>query len=79
MKMCVLRRDGQSAYNGMVMVIADITERLFGEKEMVIDKNNQEFTEVITFEIGDNEEEKVVMFIKEISRVKQLYAVRINE
>lgn len=79
MKMCVLRRDGQKVHNGMAMVIAGITEKFFGEKEMVIDKNDQEFTEMLTFEIGGNEEEQVVMFIKEISRVNPLYAVRIKE
>ena len=78
MKICVLRRDGQKVHNGMAMVIASITEKFFGEKEMFIDKNEQEFTEILNFEIEDNEEEQLVMFIKEVSRVNPLYAVRIN-
>ena len=78
MKICVLRRDGQKVHNGMAMVIASITEKFFGEKEMFIDKNEQEFTEILTFEIEGNEEEQVVMFIQEVSKVNPLYAVRIK-
>ena len=41
MKICVLRRDGQKVHNGMAMVIASITERFFGEKEIVFAKNKE--------------------------------------
>ena len=78
MKICVLRRDGQKVHNGMAMVIASITERFFGEKQIVFAKNKKEFTEILTFEIEDNEEKQAVMFIQEVSRVNPLYAVRIN-
>ncbi len=79
MKICVLRRDGKEVHNGMAMVIAGITEDFFGKKEIFIDKNEEDFTEMLTFFVIENiEEQKIVPFIKEVSRKNPLYAVRIE-
>ena len=78
MKICILRRDGENVHNGMVEVMFAITERYFGRKELFLDKNEKEFTQMITFSVSDNEDSSnIVQFIIAVSEVNPLYAVRI--
>ena len=78
MKICILRRDGENVHNGMVEVMFAITERYFGRKELFLDKNEKEFTQMITFSVSDNEDSfNIVQFIIAVSEVNPLYAVRI--
>lgn len=78
MKICILRRDGENVHNGMVEVMFAITERYFGRKELFLDKNEKEFTQMITFSVSDNEDSSnIVQFIIAVSGVNPLYAVRI--
>lgn len=78
MKICILRRDGENVHNGMVEVMFAITEKYFGKRELLLDKNEKEFTQMITFSVSDNEDSaNIVQFIIEVSEVNPLYAVRI--
>ncbi len=78
MKICILRRDGENVHNGMVEVMFAITERYFGRKELFLDKNEKEFTQMITFSVSDNEDSSnIVQFIIAVSGVNPLYTVRI--
>lgn len=78
MKICILRRDGENVHNGMAEVMFAITERYFGRKELFLDKNEKEFTQMITFSVSDNEDSSnIVQFIIAVSEVNPLYAVRI--
>ena len=78
MKICILRRDGENVHNGMAEVMLAITERYFGRKELFLDKNEKEFTQMITFSVSDNEDSSnIVQFIIAVSEVNPLYAVRI--
>ena len=58
MKICVLRRDGKDVHNGMVMVIPDIVVKFFGMKDVSIYKDKEEFTQMLVFEAGKEEESK---------------------
>lgn len=78
MKICILRRDGENVHNGMAEVMFTITEKYFGRKELFLDKNEKEFTQMITFSVSDNEDSSnIVQFIIAVSEVNPLYAVRI--
>ena len=78
MEICILRRDGENVHNGMVEVMFAITERYFGRKELFLDKNEKEFTQMITFSVSDNEDSSnIVQFIIAVSGVNPLYTVRI--
>ena len=78
MKICILRRDGENVHNGMAEVMFTITEKYFGNRELFLDKNEKEFTQMITFSVSDNEDSSnIVQFIIAVSEVNPLYAVRI--
>ena len=78
MKICILRRDGENVHNGMIEVMSAIIEKKFGDREMFLDKNKKEFTQMITFLVSDNEDSSnIVQFIIAVSEVNPLYAVRI--
>ena len=78
MKICILRRDGENIHNGMIEVMTAIIEKKFGDREMFLDKNKKEFTQMITFLVSDNEDSSnIVQFIIAVSEVNPLYAVRI--
>lgn len=78
MKICILRRDGENVHNGMAEVMLAITERYFGRKELFLDKNEKEFTQMITFSVSDNEDSSnIVQFIIAASEINLLYTVRI--
>jgi hypothetical protein len=78
MKICILRRDGENVHNGMAEVMFTITEKYFGRKELFLDKNEKEFTQMITFSVSDNEDSSnIVQFIIEVSEINPLYTVRI--
>ena len=78
MKICILRRDGENVHNGMVEVMFAITEKYFGRKELFLDKNEKEFTQMITFSVSDNEDSSnIVQFIIAVSEINPLYTVRI--
>lgn len=78
MKICILRRDGENVHNGMAEVMFTITEKYFGRKELFLDKNEKEFTQMITFSVSDNEDSSnIVQFIIEVSEINPLNTVRI--
>ena len=78
MKICILRRDGENIHNGMIEVMSAIIEKKFGDREMFLDKNKKEFTQMITFLVSDNEDSSnIVQFIIEVLEINPLYAVRI--
>lgn len=78
MKIYILRRDGENIHNGMAEVMFTITEKYFGRKELFLDKNEKEFTQMITFSVSDNEDSSnIVQFIIEVSEINPLYTVRI--
>ena len=78
MKICILRRDGENIHNGMIEVMSAIIEKKFGNREMFLDKNKKEFTQMITFLVSDNEDSSnIVQFIIEVSEINPLYTVRI--
>lgn len=78
MKICILRRDGENIHNGMIEVMTAIIEKKFGDREMFLDKNKKEFTQMITFLVSDNEDSSnIVQFIIVVSEVNPVYAVRI--
>lgn len=78
MKICILRRDGENVHNGMIEVMSAIIEKKFGDREMFLDKNKKEFTQMITFLVSDNEDSSnIVQFIIEVSEINPLYTVRI--
>lgn len=78
MKICILRRDGENVHNGMVEVMFAITEKYFGKRELFLDKNEKEFTQMITFSVSDQEDSSNILdFIIAVSKVNPLYAVRI--
>ncbi len=78
MKICILRRDGENIHNGMIEVMTAIIEKKFGDREMFLDKNKKEFTQMITFLVSDNEDSSnIVQFIIAVSEVNPVYAVRI--
>lgn len=78
MKICILRRDGENVHNGMVEVMSAIIEKKFGNREMFLDKNKKESTQMITFLVSDNEDSSnIVQFIIEVSEINPLYTVRI--
>lgn len=78
MKICILRRDGENIHNGMIEVMSAIIEKKFGDREMFLDKNKKEFTQMITFLVSDNEDSSnIVQFIIAVSEVNPVYAVRI--
>ena len=55
-----------------------IIDRYIGEREIFLDKNKKEFTQMITFSVSDNEDSSnIVQFIIAVSEVNPLYAVRI--
>lgn len=68
MKICILRRDGENVHNGMVEVMFAITEKYFGKRKLFLDKNEKEFTQMITFSVSDNEDSSnIVQFIIAVS------------
>lgn len=78
MKICILRRDGENVHNGMVEVMFAITEEYFGKRELFLDMNEKEFTQMITFLVSDQEDSsKILQFIIAVSKVNPLYTVRI--
>ena len=78
MKICILRRDGENIHNGMIEVMSAIIQKKFGDREMFLDKNKKEFTQMITFLVSDNEDSSnIVQFIIAVSEVNPVYAVRI--
>ena len=78
MKICILRRDGENIHNGMIEVMSAIIEKKFGDREMFLDKNKKEFTQMITFSVSDNEDSSnIVQFIIAASEINLLYTVRI--
>ena len=78
MKICILRRDGENVHNGMVEVMSAIIKKNFGKRELFLDKNEKEFTQMITFGVSDNEDSSnIVQFIIEVSEINPLYTVRI--
>lgn len=78
MKICILRRDGENVHNGMIEVMFAITEEYFGKRELFLDKNEKEFTQMITFSVSDQEDSSnILQFIIAVSKVNPLYAVRI--
>ena len=78
MKICILRRDGEKIHNGMIEVMSAIIEKKFGDREMFLDKNKKEFTQMITFLVSDNEDSSnIVQFIIAVSEINPLYTVRI--
>lgn len=78
MKICILRRDGENIHNGMIEVMSAIIEKKFGDREMFLDKDKKEFTQMITFLVSDNEDSSnIVQFIIEVSEINPLYTVRI--
>ncbi|CDE15220.1 unknown [Clostridium sp. CAG:470] len=78
MKICILRRDGENIHNGMIEVMSAIIEKKFGDREMFLDKNKKEFTQMITFLVSDNEDSSnIVQFIIEVLEINPLYTVRI--
>lgn len=78
MKICILRRDGENIHNGMIEVMSAIIEKKFGDREMFLDKNKKEFTQMITFLVSDNEDSSnIVQFIIEVSEINPLCTVRI--
>lgn len=78
MKICILRRDGENIHNGMIEVMSAIIEKKFGDREIFLDKNKKEFTQMITFLVSDNEDSSnIVQFIIEVSEINPLYTVRI--
>ena len=78
MKICILRRDGENIHNGMAEVMFTITEKYFGRKKLFLDKNEKEFTQMITFSVSDNEDSSnIVQFIIAVSEINPLYTVRI--
>ena len=78
MKICILRRDGENIHNGMIEVMSAIIEKKFGNREMFLDKNKKEFTQMITFLVSDNEDSSnIVQFIIEVSEINPVYTVRI--
>lgn len=78
MKICILRRDGENVHNGMVEVMFAITEKYFGKRELFLDKNEKEFTQMITFSVSDQEDSSHILdFIIAVSEVNPLYTVRI--
>ena len=78
MKICILRRDGENVHNGMVEVMSAIIEKNFGKRELFLDKNEKEFTQMITFWVSDNEDSSnIVQFIIAVSEINPLYTVRI--
>ena len=78
MKICILRRDGENVHNGMVELMFAITEKYFGKRKLFLDKNEKEFTQMITFSVSDNEDSSnIVQFIIAVSGVNPLYTVRI--
>ena len=78
MKICILRRDGENVHNGMVEVMFAITEKYFGKRKLFLNKNEKEFTQMITFSVSDNEDSSnIVQFIIEVSEINPLYTVRI--
>lgn len=78
MKICILRRDGENIHNGMIEVMSAIIEKKFGDREMFLDKNKKEFTQMITFLVSDSEDSSnIVQFIIEVSEINPLYTVRI--
>ena len=49
-----------------------------GKRKLFLDKNEKEFTQMITFSVSDNEDSSnIVQFIIAVSEVNPLYAVRI--
>lgn len=73
MKICILRRDGENVHNGMVEVMFAITEKYFGKRKLFLDKNEKEFTQMITFSVSDNEDSSnIVQFIIAVSEVNPL-------
>lgn len=78
MKICILRRDGENVHNGMVEVMSAIIKKNFGKRELFLDKNEKEFTQMITFGVSDNEDSSnIVQFIIAVSEINPLYTVRI--
>ena len=78
MKICISRRDGENVHNGMAEGMFTITEKYFGRKELFLDKNEKEFTQMITFSVSDNEDSSnIVQFIIAVSEINPLYTVRI--
>ena len=78
MKICILRRDGENVHNGMVEVMFAITEEYFGKRELFLDMNEKEFTQMITFSVSDQEDSsKILQFVITVSKVNPLSTVRI--
>ena len=78
MKICILRRDGENVHIGMVEVMSAIIKKNFGKRELFLDKNEKEFTQMITFWVSDNEDSSnIVQFIIAVSEINPLYTVRI--
>lgn len=81
MKVCVLRRDGEKAdYYGIFHSVDSLVEKIFGKRNIQLEKEHRQYAEVVTFTVFSHEEnleKKILSFITEISRIHPAYAVRI--
>lgn len=77
MKIGILRRDGKKVHLGMSESIMTLIKKYFREKEVFLEKNEEEFTEMITFSPDINDNSKIIEFVAEVSKINPLYAVRL--
>ena len=71
-KITVLRGDRKDVHYGMAMIVQMVMKEFFGERDLLLDKNEDGFTQ-LTFEIADGQETKG--FVDELSRLNPLYVV----
>lgn len=72
-KITILRRDKEDVHIGMAMIVQMVMEEFFGERDLLLDKNEKGFTQ-LTFQIADDEDPKG--FIEELARLNPLYVVK---
>ena len=82
MKLCIVRRDGEKVdHYGMLRRVEAVVERIFGKRDIRVEKEHRQFAEAITFDISSYEEDvnkNIVLFIQEISQLHPAYSVRIH-
>lgn len=82
MKICVIRLDGENAdYYGMLHSVKDVAERIFGKRDVRVEKEHRQIPKAITFDVYPFEEDvdkNIVLFLQEISRLHFAYSVRIH-
>lgn len=81
MKICVLRSDGEKVdHYGMIHSVEAVVNRIFGKRDIRVEKEHRQFAEAITFDVylfeGDVEI-NILLFLQEISRLHPAYSVRI--